>query len=161
MPVEPFYEEAGYGHNKGERCLRCPSRKSDNHIMNESKSKLLNTGWLAMIIVAREAGNIMLADLEQAGLAFFIGRSWQRNFPPHEWRVGSIGQSVDVKVFRTTRTIFSSCIVGRMESWSGWVITAVVLGIVIPGGIKLVCRVVGYYGFDSCTSCLIARWRNE
>jgi hypothetical protein len=128
--------------------------------MNESKRKLLNTGWSAMIIIAHKAGNVMSADLEKAGLAFFIGRSWQRNLPPHEWRVGSINQSVNVKVFRTTRTVFPSRIVSRMECWSGWVITAVVLGVVVPGFIKLVCRVMGYYEGDSCASCLIARWRN-
>ncbi len=128
--------------------------------MNESKSKLLNTGRSAMIIIAREAGNVMSADLEEAGLAFFIGRSWQCNSPPHEWRVGSIGQSVDVKVFRTTRTVFPSHIVSRTECWSSCVITTVVLGVAIPGGIESVCRVVGYYGGDSCASCLIARWRN-
>jgi hypothetical protein len=65
--------------------------------MNESGGQLVDTRWSAVIGVARKAGNVVAAKLEESGLAFFIGGSWQRNAPPHKWRVSGIGRRVNVK----------------------------------------------------------------
>jgi hypothetical protein len=65
--------------------------------MNESKGQLVDTRWSAVIGVARKAGNVMAAKFEESCLAFFISGSWQRNAPPHKWRVGGIGRCFDVK----------------------------------------------------------------
>ncbi len=72
---------------------------------NVTNSQLLNTGGSTILVLARKAGNVMFTNLEDSGLSFFISKSWQRDLPPQEGKIGGLVQSIDVKdMFGVART---------------------------------------------------------